>query len=289
MALGLAASFASGLKANFGTMTKPLHVGHATRNGLFAALMVKGGFTANPAALEAKQGFLDVFNGPGTYDVDRMLANWYAPLEVEGGGEPGLKLYPCCGSTHASINRMIHLARTHNVTPERVEKIEVLPHARRLPHTNNPDPRTPLGAKFSMQYVVARALADRAVRLEHFEEVAPFDPVVRELMARTEARPHPGMPDNSPLQWGAEVVITTRDGERLASRLDDFERRGPGGAPMSAGELWDKFEDCAKRSLPRDNIAPLFEMLGKIERIGTIADLSTLLEQHGTTEGGITR
>jgi hypothetical protein len=58
---------------------------------------------------------------------------------------------------------------------------------------------------------------------------------------------------------------------------------------MSAGELWDKFEDCAKRSLPRDNIAPLFEMLGKIERIGTIADLSTLLEQHGTTEGGITR
>jgi 2-methylcitrate dehydratase PrpD len=78
MALGLAASFASGLKANFGTMTKPLHVGHATRNGLFAALMVKGGFTANPAALEAKQGFLDVFNGPGTYDVDRMLADWKA-------------------------------------------------------------------------------------------------------------------------------------------------------------------------------------------------------------------
>ena len=102
---------------------------HAARNGLFAALMVKGGFTANPAALEAKQGFLDVFNGPGTYDIDRMLADWYAPLEVEGGGEPGLKPYPCCGSTHASINRMIHLARAHNLTPERVETIEVMPHA----------------------------------------------------------------------------------------------------------------------------------------------------------------
>ena len=43
MALGLAASLASGLKANFGTMTKPLHVGHAARNGLFAALMVQRG------------------------------------------------------------------------------------------------------------------------------------------------------------------------------------------------------------------------------------------------------
>src|SRR5208283_5944253 len=34
VALGLAASFASGIKANFGTMTKPLHVGHSSRNGL---------------------------------------------------------------------------------------------------------------------------------------------------------------------------------------------------------------------------------------------------------------
>src|SRR5262249_56658308 len=89
VALGLAASLASGLKANFGTMTKPLHVGHTARNGLFAALMVKQGFTANPAALDGRQGFLDVFNGPGSYDIDRILADWYAPLEVEGGA-PGL-------------------------------------------------------------------------------------------------------------------------------------------------------------------------------------------------------
>ena len=64
-------------------------------------------------------------------------------------------------------------------------------------------------------------------------------------MARTSARPHPDMPDTSPLQWGAEVVVTTRDGERFASRLDDFERRGPGGQPMTGEELWEKFADCA--------------------------------------------
>ena len=281
MALGLAASLASGLKANFGTMTKPLHVGHTARNGLFAALMVQQGFTANPAALEARQGFLDVFNGPGTYDVDRILADWYAPLEVEGGGEPGLKPYPCCGSTHASINRMIHLARTHDLSPDCVAKIEIMPHARRLPHTNNPDPRTPLGAKFSIQYAVARALADRAVRLEHFEGEAHFDPVIRDLMARTEARQHPDMPDASPLQWGAEVVVTTRDGQCLASRLDDFERRGPGGQPMSSEELWEKFEDCARRAVPRNNIAPLFDLLGNIEALGSLAELTVLLERRG--------
>jgi 2-methylcitrate dehydratase PrpD len=278
VAIGLAASLASGLKANFGTMTKPLHVGHAVRNGLFAALMAREGFTANPAALEARQGFLDVFNGPGTFSVERMLADWYAPLEVEGGGEPGLKPYPCCGSAHASINRMVHLARTHDLTPERVEAIEIMPHPRRLPHTDNPDPRTPLAAKFSVQYVVARALADRAVRLEHFEGAAPFDPTIRALMARTTARPHPGMADDSPLQWGAEVVVTTRDGQRLASRLDDFERRGPGGQPMTGEELWDKFSDCAGRSLARANIAPLFERLSRIDTLTSIGELMGLLE-----------
>lgn len=277
-AIGLAASFASGLKANFGTMTKPLHVGHGTRNGLFAALMVREGFTANSAALEAKQGFLDVFNGPGTYNVERMLADWYAPLEVEGGGEPGLKPYPCCGSAHSSINRMIHLARTHDLMPEQVETIEIMPHPRRLPHTNNPDPRTPLGAKFSIQYVVARALADRAVRLEHFEGDAPLDPAVRELMARTTARPHPDMAENAPLQWGAEVVVTTRGGQRFASRLDDFERRGPGGQPMTTEELWEKFSDCARRSLPGGSIAPLYDRLNHIETLAAITDLMPLLE-----------
>src|SRR6478672_4343043 len=50
-ALGLAASFASGVKANFGTMTKPLHVGHCSRNGLFAALLAAEGFTANAGAM----------------------------------------------------------------------------------------------------------------------------------------------------------------------------------------------------------------------------------------------
>jgi 2-methylcitrate dehydratase PrpD len=277
-AIGLAASFASGLKANFGTMTKPLHVGHGTRNGLFAALMVREGFTANPAALEAKQGFLDVFNGPGTYNVERMLAEWYAPLEVEGGGEPGLKPYPCCGSAHSSINRMIHLARTHDLTPQQIETIEIMPHPRRLPHTNNPDPRTPLAAKFSIQYVVARALADRAVRLEHFEGDAPLDPAIRELMARTTARPHPDMAENAPLQWGAEVVVTTRNGQRFASRLDDFERRGPGGEPMMTEELWEKFSDCARRSLPGGKIAPLFDRLNHIETLAAITDLMPLLE-----------
>jgi 2-methylcitrate dehydratase PrpD len=59
-ALSISASFASGVKANFGTMTKRLHVGHCARNGLFAALLAQENFTASSEAFEDKQGFLNV-------------------------------------------------------------------------------------------------------------------------------------------------------------------------------------------------------------------------------------
>ena len=272
-ALAVAASFASGLKANFGTMTKPLHVGHSIRNGLFAALMAREGFTANPAAFEHRQGFLDVFNGPGTYDTARMLADWYDPFECGGAGDPGLKPYPCCGSTHPSIGRVIDLARSHDLHPGEVARITVMPHARRLPHTDNPDPRTPLAAKFSIQYCVARALADRTVKLAHFEGDAPLDPAIRDLMRRVDARPHPDMAAD----WGTEIIIETTDGRRLASRLDDYPSRGPAGVPMTQNELWSKFADCAGRSLPRDRLAPVFDMLMGIASLPRVNGLTALL------------
>jgi 2-methylcitrate dehydratase PrpD len=277
IAIGMAASFAAGLKANFGTMTKPLHVGHAIRDGVFAALMAQQGFTANPGALEHKQGFLDVFNGPGTYDTARMLDAWYDPIECGGAGNPGLKPYPCCGSTHPSVGRMIDLAHRHDLKPERVAHITVMPHARRLPHTNNPDPRTPLGAKFSIQYCVARALTDRAVRLAHFEGDAPFDPTVRALMARMVVHSHPDMPED----WGTEIIVETTDGHRHASRLDDYPSRGPAGDPMTHVELWSKFADCAERSLPRAGLSALFDTLMGIADLPDIRDLTAMLENVG--------
>jgi 2-methylcitrate dehydratase PrpD len=51
-ALAVAASQSSGLKENFGTMTKPFHAGHAARSGVLSALMAREGWTASEHALE---------------------------------------------------------------------------------------------------------------------------------------------------------------------------------------------------------------------------------------------
>jgi len=62
-AIGIAASFAAGVRCNFGTMTKPLHVGRAAENGITAALLAQRGFTADPDSLDGRWGFMQVLGG----------------------------------------------------------------------------------------------------------------------------------------------------------------------------------------------------------------------------------
>ena len=120
-ALAIAASLTGGVKANFGTMVKPLHAGQCGRNGMFAALLAQGGYDANPLALEHHQGFLNVFNGPGTFDAEKLVENWAAPLEIESS-TIALKQFPCCGSTHPAIAMMLNLVREERFSADDVAR-----------------------------------------------------------------------------------------------------------------------------------------------------------------------
>jgi len=275
-ALAIAASFASGLKANFGTMVKPLHVGQCARNGLLAALMAQAGYDANAAALEHKQGFFNAFNGPGNYNADLIFEHWANPLEVLSPSM-GLKQFACCGSAIPAVAMALELRREESVRIEDIEKIEILPHKRRLPHTNNPDPQSPLAAKFSVQYAVCLALIRGALKLDDFEGTAHFDPDIRQLMAKTIAREHPDMPDDSPEQFGAEVIITLTSGRTLSRRVNSLIGRG-GDNPLTAEELWEKFSDCAQRALPASVVRPLFESLQSFEKIKDIRHITALMQ-----------
>ncbi len=275
IALAIAASFASGIKANFGTMVKPLHVGQCARNGLLAVLMADAGYDANPEALEHHQGFFNAFNGKGNYDASLIFENWANPLEVLSPSM-GLKQFACCGSTHPAVTMALELRKQETFSPQDIEKVDIMPHRRRLPHTNNPDPQTPLAAKFSVQYAVARALVDGAVRLDDFEGDAHFDSKVRAIMAKTTAMPHPDMPDDSPDQFGAEVIVALKDGRTVSRRINSLVGRG-GDYPLTSEELWEKFNDCVKRVLPVNDIPALFAKLEKLEHIKNIRELTPLL------------
>jgi 2-methylcitrate dehydratase PrpD len=277
-ALSIAASFAAGIKANFGTMTKPLHIGHCCRSALFAVLLAERGFEANPAAIEHKQGFLNAFNGPGTFDIAKMFENWGAPLEVESDSM-GLKQFPCCGSTHPAISMALALVHEDHVKADEITAIHIQPHKRRLPHTDNPDPQTSLAAKFSVQYSVARALLDGVVRLAHFEGDAHRDPRILRLLSITTTNAHPDMPEESPQQFGAEVAVTLRDGRVLTRRVDDMVGRG-GDNPMSSAELWEKFNDCSKRAISPQDVMAVYERLESLETISDVSQITRVLRKR---------
>ncbi len=262
-ALAIAASLASGLKANFGTMTKPLHVGHTARSGLFAAMLAREGFTANSAAMEHKQGFLEVFNGAGTYDAAAMLKDWGNPYDVVQPG-PAIKQYPCCGSTHPALDALLALRGEREMPADKVVRIESWTHPRRLAHTNRPDPKSGLDAKFSVQYCLARAALQGQIRLEDFEGNAYDDPTVRALMTRIHAAPHPDAGTANEQALGAEVRVTFDTGEVIAKKVGAALGRGPDN-PLPAGALAAKFVNCAGRALPPASVARLQQMLETLE------------------------
>jgi 2-methylcitrate dehydratase PrpD len=83
-ALGIVATQASGLKAMFGTMGKPLHAGHAASVGLRAASLARRGFIARTDAIECPQGFADAHGGG--LEIPRLLL-WH-PWRHRGGACP---------------------------------------------------------------------------------------------------------------------------------------------------------------------------------------------------------
>ncbi len=272
-ALAIAASLASGIKANFGTMTKPLHVGHTARSGLFAAQLAREGFTANPGALEHKQGFLMVFNGAGTFDADAILKDWGQPYDIV---RPGLaaKQHPCCGSTHPAIDAMLLLRGEyglgHDIPLGKIARINSWTHPRRLAHTDRPDPQSDLDAKFSVQYCLARALMNGRIVLEDFEGEAFRDPATRAQMRHVHAAPHPGAKEGGGEALGAEVRITFDDGRVIARQVGAALGRGPDN-PLPPEALAGKFANCAARALPPAQVDEVQRLLLQLDEAPSLS------------------
>ena len=270
-ALAIAASLASGVKANFGTDGKPLHAGHAARGGVEAALLAEAGFTANPRALEHRDGFGSTYGAGGRPVWDMALAGLGAPHEVADPGI-GVKRYPACASTHQALDATLDLVAEHRFGADAVEAVECAVHYM-APHQLIYDrARTGLEGKFSMPYCVSVALLDGTVGLAQFEEDRVRRADVQALMPRVKMVVHPDQTtrDCLPTRF-SEVTIKLRDGRRLERRV--HLAKGQPQVPLTDAELTVKFRDCAMRVMPA---ARADELLGLVQGIEGLVDVSVL-------------
>lgn len=277
VALAIAASMPSGIKANFGTMVKSFHVGHAVRDGLLCAKLAQSGFSANTGALEAKQGFLEVYNGAGNYSLEKIVGDLTEPLEVNRGINP-LKLYPCCASTHSAIEAALQIRREHGVEAKNVETVKIEVDKRRMPHTDRPHLQEALSGKFSVQYVVARGLIDGGVFLHHFEGESHQDSAVRDLMSRVQiqAAPSRGQPNS----FDATVTLGTRDGQSFEAHVERRSIAIADGDELNSPQLWSKFAGCAERLFPRNRVAGIVEALKTFSELADVRAFMMLLDSE---------
>ncbi len=279
MALGIAASMASGIVANFGTMTKPLHAGLAARNGVLAARLAQRGFTGNASVLEVTNGYFDAFAG-GTLDETRYLEDLGQLWEIERGVR--YKAYPCGGLSHSAIDAALTLRQQHHPRPEAIESVKVQVSSYTASRIVFGIPENETQAKFSMGYVVARALLDGKLTPNTFTEEAIRDPATVALARRVQMEVDPAFTmsrrvDANGQRVNAPATVTVRltDGRELTHQV--LAPKGGPENPMTREELREKFHTCAERALSGGDARQALEELLNLERLRNVRVLTDLL------------
>jgi 2-methylcitrate dehydratase PrpD len=264
--LSIASSCSSGIRVNFGTMTKPLHMGRAAQNGVFAAELAARGFTGGDDGLDGQWGFFQVFGGGA--DLDRLVPVMGKPYSIISPGV-SIKPYPCGSLSHPSLDAMLKLVTEHDVKPEQVRAVRLRAGSNILEPLRYKSAKTELEAKFSIPFLMSTIILRRKAGIREFtDEFVASEPVQR-MMTRVT-----GVFDDKIEALGFDkirsvVEVDLADGRKLVQASDDRYRGGPE-RPFTREELHAKFADCAQLVLPPERIR---KALLQLETIETATDI----------------
>jgi 2-methylcitrate dehydratase PrpD len=268
IALGIGASSAAGLRENFGTMTKSLHVGRASQHGVEAAYLARAGFTAANNAMEAPRGFMSAFGGGFDESLihGKLGRPWYYL-------DPGvsIKPHPSGSLGHPAMWVLSQMIAEHDLTPANVEHITVgtssnIPNA--LIHHR---PKDDLAAKFSMEYSMATLLARRKGGLAEYAPEAIVDPAIQEVIPRVDLVVDPVAEEAGFHRMLSRITVTLKDGRQLFAEGE--AGRGHPDNPMSDDEVRDKFRDCARWAGIPDGGERLIQLVETLEQLPTVEEL----------------
>ena len=270
-AIGIAASMACGLIANFGSMTKPFHAGQAAAQGIDAVDLAQAGMTAAPDALEHHAGLLAAISPQGQVDRSPCAAPLGQSLRIATLGLT-IKKYPMCFATHRVIDAMLDLVQAHGLTAGEVSAVEVTLGATQASMLRNHRPQTALEAKFSLQFAVAAPLLLGRIGLRELQDEVVRRPEIQSLFDRVRIKTVDTVCPHEPtLALSDRVRIETVSGRVLDSG-EVLETRGSLASPLGMQELRGKFMDCAADT-PYLNAAALFDRLHQLPQTANVAAL----------------
>ena len=271
-ALGIAGAQSSGLRENFGTMTKPFQAGHAAEGGVLAADLASRGWTSAENILEAPVGFFRAAGGG--FDLHAIYQKLGMPWTFHDPGV-SIKPFPSGSLTHPGMTEILRLIREYDVKPEQVLSVDVGTNSYMPTALIHHRPQNALEAKFSMEFCMAALLLYRKAGLTAFVDEVVQRPEVQAMITRVKFGPNAEADAAGSDKMTTILALHLKDGRTISGRAD-FGKGSPAN-PMSYEEVSEKFLDCAEfAKWPRDKSKSIVEMVRKLETLSDIRSLTKL-------------
>lgn len=271
-ALGMAGTQSFGLWAFLedSASSKILHPARAASSGIEAVMLAKAGMTGPKSILDAKDGgLLEAMSDE--YDISKVIKDLGRVYEIQNVDN---KPYPCCRSTHCSIDSAIYLRNQYNIDVDNIDEIEVetyLVGYKQCGLTEGSlNPTTPTEAKFSTPYTVAIALLNGNVILEDFKEERIRDEKVKVLIKKIKVKPNDIFTARYPEHWGCKTTIKMLDGQKLVVEVKDA--LGSVNNPLSKEQIAIKATPLLQVSYA-DKAIDLIETMMNIEKLEDLSKL----------------
>ncbi|HEX8968315.1 MAG TPA: hypothetical protein VF937_10565, partial [Chloroflexota bacterium] len=238
-----------------------------------AARLASAGFNGPSTVFEGRLGVLHAYSDAAL--PERLLADDGQPLQIM---RVSIKPYACCRYNHGLIDCMLELVRAHGFGPADVERVRlgVLSGGALLvadPIEQKRAPRSVVDAQFSAPYAAAVALRYGTGGIEAYAPEKLGDPIVRDLMARTDCYRDASLDAEYPSKWPAEVEVRLRDGRVMRTRVEYAS--GEPENPVSREALVAKFTSLATGSVA--NPEALAELILSLDQAPTLARLTATL------------
>jgi 2-methylcitrate dehydratase PrpD len=270
---GIAASFAAGIRCNFGTMTKPLHVGRAAENGVTAALLAARGFTADPDALDGPWGYFAVQGGG--VSAEKVPQGFGKTWTIVNPGV-SIKPYPCGVLTHPTIDLMLKLVSDHDIRPDDIETVKVYAGSNILNPIRYPIAANHLQAKFSLPAALAMiALARKAGKTEFsdaFVAAAPMQVMQKRITTELDSAIEKMGFD----KMRSRIAIKLKDGKQVEGWADERYRGGPEN-PLTDTEVEVKARSCCEGVLDTRRQAALIDAAWTVTKLTDAGKLMVLM------------
>jgi 2-methylcitrate dehydratase len=253
------------------SMWKGCAAANAARNGVFAALLARGGMTGPYEIFEGEKGFFKQVTGP--FD-----------LKIEDFGGRGenfkildtyIKYFPSEYHSQAGVEAALSLRNQVEIEDIKEINIETYDACVDIIAGDKEKwaPETRETADHSLPYCVAVAICDGTVGLKQFSEERIKDPILQKIMSKIKVKRNPEHNKQYPEAFPCFIEIKTKSGETFTKTVT--YPKGHPKNPLTDSELEEKFNTLNSDLIKDVSVNEIIDTIWDLENLENIGDLMT--------------